>query len=203
MPLMTQKAYAKRKGVSPQYVNKLVGQGKIKRVGRKIDSRQANAVIKAFQRPGRVPPAKRSRSKPAQPKAPGAAGALKPRPSATRNLTEARAEKEHYGALAAKLDYERAAGALLPRPEVLDLERRKNANIRTLLRRLPRSVAPLLARAGGPAEIEKLLLSEIDLILGQLAHNPLGMHDEAAPPVAELSAMAPIAAAAKEIAEAS
>jgi len=205
--LMSQKAYATLKGVSPQYVNKLVSQGKIQRVGRLIDAHQANAVIKAFARPAAAKPAKplprkKTTARNAPPRK--AAGSRKAA-SASFNLTAARFQTEQYKGLKARLDFEVQSGKLLPRAEVLDLERRKNTNIRTMLRRLPRSLAPLLARADGPAEIETLLLAEIDLVLERLARNPLGMHDDAPPAVAEaeLPAVLPPAAPAKEIAEAS
>jgi hypothetical protein len=102
------------------------------------------------------------------------------RNSATRSLTAARAEREHYQAQMAKLDYEKASGSLLPRDQVLEAERRKNANIRAKFRQLARSLAPRVSRVASPAEVEHLLLSEIDLVLGQLAMNPLGKKSAAA-----------------------
>jgi hypothetical protein len=51
VPLLSQKDYARRRGVTPQYVNKLVRQGKILLVGKKVDIKQADAAIKAFSRP--------------------------------------------------------------------------------------------------------------------------------------------------------
>lgn len=193
MPKMTQVAYAKLIGVTPQYVNKLVSQGKIKRVGKLIDSAQANAAIKAFQRAGRLVQPRRAQaahSDAGHRSAKRAAAAPKaekqPRYSATRSITEARAEREHYQALAAKLDYETATGKLLPRDQVLAAERQKNENIRTMLRQMPRSLAPMLARLSGPAEVERALREEIDVLLARLADDPLGMKTEAvevAPPV--------------------
>ena len=154
--LLTQKQYAERRGVSPQYINKLVGQGKIKRVGKKIDLRQADAAIKAWSRAGRVLPARRSKPKPARRTA--AAPIEKhhdpqPRDSATKSLTAARAERENYQAKLAKLEYEKAVGNLLPREDVLEAERRKNGNIRAGFRALARSMAETLSQATSPAEI--------------------------------------------------
>lgn len=193
MPLMSQKAYAKRKGVSPQYVNKLVGQGKILRVGRMIDSKQADQAIKAFARAGRVVGRRASghgSSRAGKARKRGAVPLSKPavrpraeRQSATRSLTEARAVREHYQAELAKLDFLKTSGSLLPRDQVLEAERRKNATLRASLRRVARALAPELARAVTPAEAEKVLLGEIDMILEQLARDPLGLRTETVPPV--------------------
>lgn len=196
MALMTQRAYAVHAGVTPQYVNKLVAQGKIRLIGKKVDSRQADAVRAAFRRAGRVVPAQRAKqgktakaAKQAKPRVQTSAKRSAPRPavekpernSATRSLTEARAAREHYQAELAKLDYERAVGQLLPRDQVLEAERRKNANVRARFRKLARSLAPMLARFTVPSECESFLLSEIDLVLQQLAGDPLGMRDEQPP----------------------
>ena len=191
MPLMSQKAYAERKGVSPQYVNKLVGQGKILRVGRSIDSKQADQAIKAFARAGRVVAGRGGKHttrtrRPAQPKAERG-----PRHSATRSLTEARAVREHYQAELAKLDYLKTSGELLPKSDVLEAERRKNANLRASFRRIARSLAPELARAVTPADAEKILLGEIDVILEQLAKDPLGLRQESVEPAAAAEVVVP------------
>jgi hypothetical protein len=204
MPLLTQKEYARRKGVTPQYVNKLARQGKIRLVGKKVDPKQADAALKAFRRAGRVIPAlrraKQKAAKPAaRPKAPLAA-MPEPRNSATRSLTAARAEREHYQAQMAKLDYEKAFGSLLPRDQVLEAERRKNANIRAKFRQLARSLAPRVSRVSSPAEVEYLLLSEIDLVLGQLAMNPLGIEEPPAPPPEPIASPLPVIEPAAPIA---
>jgi DNA-binding Lrp family transcriptional regulator len=198
MSLLTQRAYAKRKRVTPQYINKLVQRGVIRKVGAKIDSKQADAAIrntsvsperrrpaqnkKAAVRTRRVPKAE------ALPKATGIG-----RGTAGRSLTAARAEREHYQAQIAKLDYEKQIGNLLPREQILIAEQRKNANIRAQFRKLARSVAPLLSRVSDPAEVENLLREEIDVVLNQLARDPLALQDptlDMPPPVAVLDAAA-------------
>lgn len=197
---ITQKQYAERKGVSPQYINKLVRESKIKLVGRMVDTRQADAAIKAWARAGRVVPARRSTKKipanrvAARPRADKHPS--QPRDSATRSLTAARADRENYQAKLVKLEYEKAVGNLLPREDVLEAERRKNGNIRAGFRRLARSLAPTLSRASAPAEIEQILLEEIDLILGQLARDPLGV-EELVIPELQPEELPPMAAAAE------
>jgi hypothetical protein len=181
--LVTQKEYARRKRVSPQYVNKLVQQGKIKLVGRRVDVRQADAAVKAWARAGRVIPAKRSAKKPARAKRAATSSSeidkplAAPRDSATRSLTAARAQNEYYKAELAKLEYEQKKGELLPRADVLEAERRKNGNIRASLLAIPRIVAPLVfnLQTSSPAEIEELIRQYVCEALDQCARDPLGL----------------------------
>lgn len=190
MALLTQAEYAKRKGVTPQYVNKLVSQGKIVLVGRKVNPKQADAAIRAGHRPGvarrkgrRALIARKGKSKSTQPRAavPHRSKPAKPlmslksdaQLSATKSLTAMRTENEKYKALTAKLDYERLCGQLLPKAQVLEAERRKNMNIRGRFRKLASSLAVVVARTTSPAEVQKLLLEEIDLVLDQLSKDPL------------------------------
>jgi hypothetical protein len=192
MPRMTQVAYAKRKGVTPQYINKLVNRGVIKKIGRMIDSKQADAAIRnTSANPERSKLRSRKPSDKRTPRtrrvtAQSATGPAAGRGSATKSLTAAKAMRENYMAQMAKLDYEKQVANLLPREQVLIAEQRKNANIRTQFRKLARSVAPLLARVSDPAEIENLLREEIDLVLNQLARDPLALQGEM--PAAEVLA---------------
>ena len=191
MALMSQKEYAAKKGVTPQYINKLVNQGKILKVGRQIDSRQADAAIKAYSRPGRVVKGAKSKAKKQagrhgkKPQASPRVRVIAANPrgeSATASLTRYRAMREKAQAERAELELKALLKQLLPANEVREAERQKNANIRTSFRRLARSLAPLLNRASSPAEVEQILLGEIDLVLSELARDPLGVQ-EAVPEV--------------------
>lgn len=180
--LVSQKEFAATMRVTPQYVNKLVSQGKIRKVGNKIDARQAKAAIAAFHRPGRVvkSTAKRkgSAGKPSAARGPRIVVAGGKPESATASLTKFRAEREGYQAKLAELDYRKAMRELLPAAEVLEAERRKNANVRTSFRRLARSLAPMLHRASSPADLELTLLAAIDQVLDELARDPLGAQEQ-------------------------
>jgi hypothetical protein len=194
--LLSQKEYATRKGVSPQYVNKLVREGKIQLVDGRIDAKKADAALKVFQRPGRVIPAQRSRkaTKKTAPKKSARKPATnstrahsehKPRraytttsdkpQSATRSLASARAEREAHMAELARLDVLERTGKLLPADQVIAAEQRKNSNFRTQLRKMARHAAPLVKRARTEAEIEALLLEQIDHLLETFARDPLGL----------------------------
>ncbi|MCU1285913.1 MAG: hypothetical protein JWO13_2263 [Acidobacteriales bacterium] len=189
MALMTQKEYAAKKKVSAQYINKLVTQGKIALVGKKVESKQADAAIAATKRHGRLIQPKRSASKASKKTAVRIRKEKAPKPpkvdSATRKAAASRADREFWEAKTAQRKYEQMTGLLLPRDQVLEAERMKNSNIRSKLRALPRELALALSTATTPAEAEKLLLDEIDALLDRLAKDPLGM-EEAARPVAPL-----------------
>jgi hypothetical protein len=200
--LVTQKEYARRRRCTPQYINKLVHTGKIVLVNGRVDVKKADAALQAWQRHGRSKPGKSisaiSHRSPRASRAEPRRSAEKKQKSATRSLTEARAEREHYAALAAKLDYEKATGELLPRDQVLEAERRKNANIRTRFRRLARSLAPVLAQTSSPGEVERVLLEEIDYQLRELASDPLGLAVEVPVVQAPAEIIQPPAAPAEE-----
>jgi hypothetical protein len=185
MPRITQAAYAKRKGVTPQYINKLVQRGVIRKIGRMIDPKQADAAIRRSsvspeRSKLRATGKKTSSSRPKKPTK-KAQGSPKP-DSATKSLTAAKAMRENFQAKIAELDYEKQIGNLLPREQVVIAEQRKNANIRTQFRKLARSVAPMLSRVSDPAEVENLLREEIDVVLNQLARDPLALQSEVASP---------------------
>jgi hypothetical protein len=180
--LMTQKEYAELRGVTPQYINKLVKQGKIAKVGKLIDARQADAAIKVFQRAGRVimPTRRADKEKLVKAEKPRKAPTPRaPRGSNPETATHWRIEKEKYAALNAKLDHERNMGLLLDRDQVLHAERIKNERIRAALRALPRSLAPVVSKCASAAEAETLLREELDRVLQRLAEDPLGMKESA------------------------
>jgi hypothetical protein len=207
--LVTQTEYAQMRNVTKQYINKLVGQGKILLVARKVDVRQADAAMKAYMRPGathakthrstakgKTPAKSRTKAKARKVKAAPRRSREIPthevpddaplpqlpggaRGDATSSLTANRATKEFYEAQVAKLDYELRVGELVKREDVLLAERRKNENIKNLFRQLPRSIAPLLDRLPGVAAKEDRLRLEIDALFERLARDPLGMAEEA------------------------
>ena len=189
MPLLTQKAYAKHRRVTPQYINRCVRDGVIVLVKGKVDQTKADRALGA-----RHQTKPRRRSVGSGQRVTGNASGRPSRGTATSSLTEGRAKKVHYEALQAELSYKLQTGLLLPKAEVLEAERRKNANIRTRFRRLARGLAPLMARTTNAAEAEAILLAEIDAQLSELAADPLGEVSPAVPPTPE--SVAPPAPAA-------
>jgi hypothetical protein len=168
--LVTQKQYAKKIRKSPQYVSKLVSQGKIPREkdGR-INVAKADRARKAWSLKGSS--SHRSTRKAAAPRTAGAGGRFAPVPP---SYNAARTRRELAQAEITELELEQKKGELLPAAAVLEAERRKNSNLRTRFRRLARSVAAEVARLTDPAEVEDALLRQIDQVLTELAVDPLG-----------------------------
>ncbi|ABF42182.1 hypothetical protein Acid345_3181 [Candidatus Koribacter versatilis Ellin345] len=194
MALVTQKSIARRFGVTPQYVNKLVTQGHIEKHGRQVDERQA---VRAMKAAGRVEISAKAQAKKAAAKKPAknaATKAAKPKEakppkaqSATGTQAHWKAKELEFKAKNQQLEYEKNAGMWLPVAGVRDAEQKKNANIKEKFRQLPRALAQRLARLTVPAEVEQVLRDEIDLVFAQLAADPLGMAEaiSAAPQPAE------------------
>jgi len=185
MARLNQKQYAKHRGVKPQYISRLVREGRIS-VGRDglIDSDKAD---KSLGPRGRK--ASPSVNRPAKPKLSHVRGE-----SATSSLTAARARKALADAELAELQVGHERGLLLRKDEVLAAQGKQNANIRTRLRMLPRAVAPLLANISSPAEIERIELEIIDRELSDLARDPLALQTSAAASAEEPASAPPEAA---------
>lgn len=186
MTLLTQKAYAKRRRVTPQYVNKLVAKGVIRLVRGKVNPGQADRALQAQRRIGNLPRRKKKKGANAHGggRPAGTGGAAKAT-SATRSLTASRADREKWLAKQAELDYQRASGRLLPAGEVREAWSKAFARLRTAFRRLPRALADPLAKMASAPEVEARLLEEIDRHLAELAADPLGAIAAAAPPEGE------------------
>jgi len=152
--LISQREYARRKGWSSPYVNKLVQQGKIPTVGGKIDPRKADAALKV-NRGGKIdnPPSQ----VPAQP-----AGQISP-------FVQARTVHETYRAKSAKLEYEQLNRKLVDSDRVIEVAEKAFANVRVRLRAIPKSLAGVLPANQNAAEIERMLSDAIDAALGSLA----------------------------------
>lgn len=78
---------------------------------------------------------------------------------------EARARKEHYLALQAKLDYERQAAALVERAAVRRLAVELGTVFRSALERLPDQLAAPLAAESDTERVHALLVESVEQIL--------------------------------------
>jgi hypothetical protein len=190
--LLSQKQYAQRKRVSPQYVNKLVREGKITlEAGGKIDPKKADAMLEVFRRPGRVKgkrlgvKATKAAKKTTTTRRTSAAAEAKPRrvhvapaekpTSATRSLAAARAEREDWQAKLARLDYEERSGKLLPADEVVKAQEQKNVNFKTQLFRTLNVLVPILGRCRDDHERKEVLFTGARELLEALSRDPLGL----------------------------
>ena len=150
--LVSQRAYARMKGWSVQYVNKLRREGKLRLVRGKIDPERADADL-AVNRTG-VPKV----SEPAERE-----------PGKIAPLIQAKTIHETYRAKTAKIEYEKLAGKLVDAEKVVAVAEMCFSNVRNRLRGIPKTIAPLLLNKSNPAEVEEVMLRAIDAVLTSLS----------------------------------
>src|SRR4051812_24072212 len=154
--MLSQRAYAKLKGVSPQYINKLVLQGKIPMVNGQIDPAKADTALENNRDPAHQGHRK------------DVPRATEPRVSAPReqsrgslNFLEARTIREQIKAKLDKLEYDRRTGKLVEAEKVKEAAESAFRNTRDRLLILPRSLSAVLAATSKPAEAEQILTDAI------------------------------------------
>jgi len=147
--LISQREYARRKGWTSPYINKLVKQGKIPNEGGKIDPEKADAALAA------------NRVAPARPK-------QQPGPMPV-SYVQARTVSETYKAKKEKLLYERLTGKLVSLADVKRAQEQSNAIIRAKLLSIPTKLAPRLAGKHTAVELKAILQTEIYEVLRELA----------------------------------
>lgn len=201
---VTQAAYAKMRGFTKQYVNKLVREGAIVLKDRRVDMKQADRAVASRPRPERVA-RRRKKAEPNRQPARPRRRTSEPRGtvSATGSLTAARAEEMQYKAKLAKLDHDERVGLLVRKDEVLKGEQRKNENIRGKFGGMHITVRSQLVDGMSKAEIAELVRIEVSRRLDQLSKDPLGMLAEIASrpgPVVEVHVEPAIAGAVADLA---
>jgi hypothetical protein len=151
---LSQAAFARRLGVSRQYVNKLVARGVI-HVGEDglIDFARAVRAIEAAQDPAR--PRTRPETEAEDPE--------------ITTYQIARTLKEKYAALSRKLEYEKAYGKLLPIEEVTAGWQMLIMAFRSRVLAIPSKLAPRLVTMNERAAIQAALAGEIREALTELS----------------------------------
>lgn len=119
--LITQAAYAKLRGVSPPYINKLVKQGVIKLKKGKVDPDLSDRAIKEYADPARAE-FRKGRS------------ALD---SGENDFAKARTIEKHYKAALAKLEYEEKIGKVVNADEVRARAFERGRKVRDALLNIP------------------------------------------------------------------
>lgn len=151
--LISQREYARQKGCSVQYVNKLVKEGRIVLTSGKIDPATADAGWN-----GRTQQPRADVPKPETP-----APTVRESPSSNPNsYLAARTFHETYKAKREKLLYEQLQGKLVDGDLVLEKASNAFQNCRVRMRGLAKSMAPILASHTSPAEIEKIMADAIE-----------------------------------------
>lgn len=157
--LLTQAAYAKRRGVKRQYINRLVKQGIIKLKKGKVDPAQADRAISGYADPAR------SEFR----KSPGPAATQEPERDSTAYWRKA--ELQVRTALK-KLDHDERVGKLVDAEKI----ERELVNLLTAIKTRIRAIAPKCAQEVAHLKVAKKkrrsLITEVQEILRK-------EHDEA------------------------
>ena len=151
--LISQSEFARRLGVTRQYVNKLIRLGKIEKIGTKVDFVKASAALKNMADPVR----KKSSAPPPDPEPESEPSDNSRAPT----FGEAKTMREIYNAKLARLRYEEESGSLIARDEVEDRARDIAIILKEGLLSLPTKMMEKLAVTSDPREINSILDAEV------------------------------------------
>ena len=174
--LISQREYARRRGMTHVAVQRAVKAGRISTVNGKIDPVQADQEWQ--QNTDQSKPRNRITGDPKQAKTPGeppepmdlgAADETIGAPSTASGYAKARAARELYQAQLAKLELDRRRGALVPTDEVRLGAFNMARKARDQLIALPERLAAVLAAIQEPAEVQRILEEEIERICQEIA----------------------------------
>jgi hypothetical protein len=168
--LISQREYARRRGVSHSAVQYAVSSGRITTVDGKIDPEQADKEwrentdqSKPRNRITGSPKQTRSEGEPSQPMGSGGGN------GGATGYAKARAARELYQAQLAKLELDRRRGELVRADEVRIGAFNMARKARDQLIALPERVAANLAATEDPAEVQRILEEEIERICQEIA----------------------------------
>lgn len=174
--LVSQAELARRLGVSRQYISKLVKEGKLELVGRKLDAEASMAVLEGLSDPARPRKTSFASAPPARevvPEQPAPAsdpeGAIIKGEKRAPTFAEAKTMKEVYLAKMARLKFEEEAGRFLEKAEVERRAQEVGMVVRQNLLSLPSRLMDQLAAESDPREINALLEGEVREVLKMLA----------------------------------
>jgi len=163
MPVMSQRAYARHRGVSASTVQKAIGSGRIHTLPTgQIDSDAADAEW-ARNTQTQAPPVDRR----GQPEEDGEV-------FGASQYTKARAVREHYQARLAKIDYEERIAKLVSGEEVQVAAFNKFRQFRDAMINLPDRLAAMLAAESVETTVHALLTTEIRKALNDFADESNG-----------------------------
>ena len=160
--LVTQAEFARRLGVSRQYVNRLVRMGKLELEGKKLDAAKSIAVLERLRDPARK--RKADQEQPVDELGPD----LEEEPDQP-TFAEAKTMKEVYLARMARLKYEEEAGKLVPKADVESRAADIGMVVKQNLLSIPSRMMDELAIESDPREINAILERELRQVLEQLA----------------------------------
>ena len=164
MPLMSQRAYSRHRGVSVSTVQNAIKNGRIRTLpDGQIDSDIADAEW-ARNTQTKAPPVDRIAQKPVDDGDTYGAS----------QYTKARAVRETYQARIAKIDYEERIGKLVSGEEVQAAAFNKFRQFRDAMISIPDRMAAMLAAENVGATVHALLTAEIRKVLNDFADDSNG-----------------------------
>jgi hypothetical protein len=164
---MTQTEYAKHRGVSQPYINRLVKQGKIPLADGKIDPETADAALDAAADPSkggvRASNAERRQTRPDAPAAP-------PEPGAPiGQFNRAKTVDATFVAKLRELEYKKQIGALIEREPYAKANEDAGAMLRKELDAMQHRLAPLVAGESSIQRCRELIAVEVDRACAMIA----------------------------------
>lgn len=160
---ITQQAYAKRRGVSKQYIGKLVREGVLPLVDGKINPAQADAILDA-----RREPARSTHQQKQAVQVPGSTRQLSPLDLPTLLLkTRIKSESEKAKLLEIKAKVE--SGKFVDVDEVKSVAFRRGRTVRDNLLAIPDRLDAVLAAESDRRRVHKILTDELTRVLEELS----------------------------------
>lgn len=177
---VTRTEFARILGVRKSYVTKLAQAGRLVFTddNRRVKVHESLKLIEESKDPNRDDVAarhakRRESGRERSAEAPGAGEGAQAQDdgeqSAARSFSRARAEKEHYLALQARLSYEQQIGKLCETAAVRELGEELGVVLREALEALPDQMTPLVAPITDEAKIHAMLVEQCEYILTSLA----------------------------------
>jgi hypothetical protein len=174
--LISQREYARRRGITHVAVQRAIKSGRITTVNGKIDPvaadrewQQNTDQSKPRNRITGNPKQSKTPNEPSEPMGLGGTDETIGAPSTATGYAKARAARELYQAQLAKLELDKRRGALVPADEVRLGAFNMARKARDQLIALPERLAAVLAAAEEPAEVQHILEEEIERICQEIA----------------------------------
>lgn len=182
MTFLNQSDFAKHIGVKRGYVTQLKTAGRLVMQDGKVDVEASVLKIEETKDPSKQGVAERHKQDRAQNKssmpvisAQGQADEFSASGKAGSAYQQARAMREKYGAMQAKIAYEKEIKILLIADEARAAVADGDAIIRNRLESLPDTLAPQLAAENDEQKIRAMLMDQVEYLLNELSRTFYGM----------------------------
>lgn len=175
MALLNQAQFAKQLGVARSYITQLKQDGRLVIVNGKVDSEASEQRINETKDMSKRGVEERHQQE-RNDKINTALGSIGPDGISGSLYQNARAQKEQFNALMAKLEYEKQIGELRPVAEIRNVVGRCHTIIRNRLELLPDTLTPQLAAMHDEHAVRAFLMNEIEALLAELSRGLQAMN---------------------------